>query len=208
MSNVRGFTLAEMLVVIAIVAIVGTILVTIFNNTLLGSNKSQILSAIKQNGQSVLENMDKTIRNADNLVCVSESPNNTIVVVQKGVYTRYRIVLPAGTTGTAPPSCIGGEKNGCIVWDNPIPQVTETTPLPFINRVCNPTDPMLLAQILTDTNPQSGVLLESGSFTLSKLAGFKDAVTIEFRLKPAARAPYAIAGQIDPVEFKTTIGLR
>ena len=186
----NGFTLVEILVAMAIMAIVGVILVLIFTNTLRGSSKSQILSVIKQNGQSVLENMDKTIRNSDNVVCVGTPTKNTVVVVKNGVYTRYRIV------------------DGYISVDNPTPGASETTPPPFINRVCNSNDPMPLARILTDTNTQTGVRVENGSFSLSTLPGFKTAVTIDFLLRAGVDANQSIAGQIDPIEFKTTIGLR
>lgn len=208
MKQNNGFTLVEILVTMAIVSIVGLILVTIFTNTLRGSTKSQILAVIKQNGQSVLENMDKTIRNSDNVVCKGTPTNNTIVVVKNGVYTRYRIVLSTDGVVTAPLSCVGSGKNGCIVVDNPTPSASETTPPPFINRVCGSSDPMSSAQILTDTNTQTGIKVESGSFNLSPLPGYKNAATIVFSLKAGVGARQSIAGQIDPVEFKTTIGLR
>lgn len=198
----RGFTLAEILVVIAITAIVGTILVLIFTNTLRGSAKAQILSAIKQNGQAVLENMDKTIRNADDVVCVSSNPPNTLVVVRDGVYTRYRIALSSDNAGSAPSACVGRlgiGKNGCIVWDNPTSQGTP-------QGMCD--DPMPSADILTDTDTKTGVSIVSGSFSSSKPAGYNAAVTVEFKLKPGAGAPAVITGQIDPVAFRTTIELR
>lgn len=192
----RGFTLAEILVVVAITAIVGTILVLIFTNTLRGSAKAQILSAIKQNGQAVLESMDKTIRNADDVICVSNPPN-TLVVVKENVYTRYRIVLSTDGVSTAPTSCTGSGKNGCIVQDNP--------PSPP-QGMCD--DSMPLANILTDSDTKTGVSVVSGSFSSSKLAGYNTAITVEFKLKPGAGAPAVITGQIDPVAFQTTIELR
>ncbi|MCL4366051.1 prepilin-type N-terminal cleavage/methylation domain-containing protein [Patescibacteria group bacterium] len=222
-----GFTIAEVLVVIAIIAIIGTIMVTTFSNTLRGSNKAQIISAIKQNGQSALENMDKNIRNADNLVCNSSSPScsglgDTVVVVQNGTYTRYRIALSSAVSGMAPASCIGTGANGCIIWDNPAKQIDantnnlETDPV-FIQRICGSTiingigagiDPMPLANILTDTNQQTGVSVIGGSFNCSNLAGFKTNVTLNFQLGPGSQAPAATSGQIDPVTFQTTVSLR
>ena len=46
----KGFTLIEMIVVVAVLIIMGAILSQIFSNTLRGSNKAQVLSSIKQNG--------------------------------------------------------------------------------------------------------------------------------------------------------------
>lgn len=209
MKTERGFTLAEVLVVMAIVAIVGTILVLIFTNTLRGSNKSQILSTMKQNGQAVLDNITGTIRSSDNVVCPPLGSSNTIVIVKDGIYSRYRIVLAGDQSGSAPPSCIGtGTANGCIILDNPTPSPSETGPQSFVARVCNAADPMPLAQILTDTNPLTGVSIGSGSFSISKPSGFKAIVTVNFILKPGVSVPQAIVSQIDPVTDQTTIELR
>ena len=209
-----GFTLVEILVVIAIVAIIGTIMAAVFINTLRGSNKSQILGSIKQNGQAVLENMDKTIRNSDDLICPTSGWSNTIVLLKNGVYTRYRIALPTDGTYTAPASCIGSGKNGCIVQDNPEKQLDpatgqEETDPAFIRRVCFPSNPIISGtNILTDTDAQSGVSIYSGFFNSSNLPGYKAAVTINFILKPGVGVPTIIAGQIDPVTFQTTVQLR
>lgn len=198
----NGFTIAEILVVIAIVAIVGTIMVAIFISTLRGSNKSQILAAIKQNGQAVLENMDKNIRGADNVICPkipsidTSAYGDTLVIEKAGTYTRFRITLPTSTA------------NGLIQQDSPVPPLP---PAPesdiqfFLDNVCM--DPLAGATTLTDTNTQSGVSA-NGLFTRSKLPGAKDNVTVEFTLSPGIRAPAAVAGQIDPVKFQTTVGLR
>ena len=199
----RGFTLVEILVVIGITAIIGTIMVAIFTNTLRGSNKSQILAIIKQNGQAVLENMDKTIRGEDNVVCPTSGSSNTLVIIQNGIYTRYRIVLPTDSTGSAPSSCIGTGKNGCIIWENLTLQATEVTP-----QLCNPTNLMSAAQVSTDTNTQLGVSVSSGSFSVSQPPGYKAAVTVNFELGAAVGLPPVSTSQIDPVVFQTTVQLR
>lgn len=196
----KGFTLTEILVVMAITAIVGTMLVVAFTNTLRGNNKAQILSVIKQNGQAILENMDKTIRNADNVVCplpdVLTSP--TLVVVKDGIHTRYRF----------------NNENHTIETDNPIQgtitgTTEEETNEQFIARVCSLSVPIVEVNYLTDTNPETGVLVgENPSFTRSRAPGYKDSITISFTLEPARNAPAVIRGQIDPVRFKTTVQLR
>ncbi len=203
-ENMAGLTLVETLVVIAVLALAGGLLLTVFTRTLRGGNKSQIIGVIKQNGQSVLELIDKTIRDSDNVVCVSTPSSNSLTVVQNGVYTRYRFV-PSNTV------------NGLIEQDNPtkqIDQVTgkEETETVFINRICADADPMPLPTILTDTNSQTGISVIANNsqpfVTRSKLSGFKDTVTIQFALKPGVGAPQSLAGQIDSVNFETTIQLR
>ena len=214
MMKKKGFTLVEMLVVIAVVAVVGVIITTIFIRSLRGSNKAQIISSIKQNGQLVLENIDKTIRNADNLVCISSNADNTVytmIVEKNGLYTRYRIAPPPNNT--VPDICL---VNGCIAYDNPTKETVEQTGKQetspeFVDRVCVVTANMKQATVLTDTNAQSGVQIKSGSFTepdKDKKAGFKRAVKINLVLVPGVQAPSAVVGQIDPVTFETTIQLR
>lgn len=208
-----GFTLVEILVVIAIVAIVGTILVTIFANTLRGSTKSQILAVIKQNGQAVLDDIDKTVRGADSLLCDPGS-SKTTVVEKNGVYTRYRILLQDDTVG--PSSCIGTGKNGCVIEDHPTRQRDETgvleTESAFKTTVCTDLDPMpragLQVDILTDTSEQSGVSVEDGSFNVSKPSGYKAELSLNLKLKAGAGVPPSVADQIDPVVFQTTVQLR
>lgn len=204
----KGLTLAEMLVVLAVLTIVGVLLLNIFTSTLRGNNKTQIVSAIKQNGQSVLEQMDKTVRNADN-VCVSPGLK-TLIVIKNGIYTRYRFFLASTTV------------NGSIQQDNPVKQTDpntgkeETDPV-FIDRVCSDVDPMSQITVLTDTNPQTGVSIEcidnncnppNEIFKNDSSSGFKDQVTIRFAVWPGVLAPQAVRGQIDPVTFQTTITLR
>lgn len=219
----KGLTLVELLVVMAVLAVVGIFILNIFTSTLRGTNKTQVLGVIKQNGQAVLETMDKTIRNSDNVVCpffLSPTDNtvssSTLVTVKDGIYTRYRFIPPnnlspaIGNCGTT-----GLEVNGCFMQDNPekrdigpSPSRQETEP-EFVNRICNVGSSMLSnAVFLTDTNTQTGVSVENGLFIRDRSSGFKDQVTIKFNLKPGEDAPASIRGQIDPVTFQTTINLR
>ena len=206
MIKKKGFTLVEMLVVISVLSVIGVLILIIFQRTLRGANKSQILSSIKQNGQAVLEMMDKTIRNAENVVCPAIPSGSTLasstglVIERAGQYTRYRFV--AATTSV----------NGQIKQDGPTKQKVgdrDETDTEFINRICNIADPLSSqALILTDTNLQTGVSLENGSFIRNRQFGFRDVVSIQFDLRPGQGAPQAVAGQIDPVTFQTTVQLR
>ena len=210
MNKSRGFTLVEILVVISLLSVFGILILTIFTRTLKGGNKSQIIGIIKQNGQSVLDSMDKTIRNSDGVVCpvvippATIAPSAQIVVVKNGTFTRFRFIAPVSTTA-----------NGLIQQDNPVKTnvagsnpLREETDAEFRNRVCNISDTMPQAAILTDTNLQAGVSVENGQFTRDRAAGFKDQVTIKFDLKPGLGVPQSAAGQIDAVSFQTTIQLR
>lgn len=205
MRTEQGFTITELLVVMVITAIIGTIMVAIFTNTLRGSNKSQILANIKQNGQAVLENMDKTIREADNVVCTgSIGDYDTLVVVNDGNYTRYRIIA-SGTDN-------GSVQQAFLI--QPPPPASKSDITEFLQGIC--TDEMIIdaisVQDLIDNNTQTGVSIGrvSGSefFTWDHVPGSKDSVTIKFQLGPPVGVPDIIRGQIDPVVFQTTVQLR
>lgn len=198
--NYYGSTLVEVMVVMAVMAIVGTMLVVVFTNTLRGNNKAQILAVIKQNGQAVLENMDKTIRGADNVICPDPSASSAIlVVVSNGIYTRYRFIF------SPEPSSIKLDYPTKTI----IEEVTETDE-EFRHRVCDSNSVIPVdAKDLTDTNLQTGVslLTDEASFRRDYF-GSKDSISVSFTLKPAVNAPAIVAGQIDPVAFTTTVQLR
>lgn len=195
MKDNRGFTLVEMLVVISMLSIVGVLLLTIFTRSLRGGNKAQIIETIKQNGQSVLETMDKTIRNSDRVVCIS-TPPVSLILEKDRIYTRYRFMNLTSTTA-----------NGSIQQDNPVKEEAEDEDR-FADRVCPVENSLENPVVLTDANLQSGTSVKSGSFTRMVSAGFKDQVTVKFELEPGVGAPQLVRGQIDPVSFQTTIQLR
>ncbi len=193
----KGFTLVEVLVSIAILSVIGVLIITIFSRALRGDNKAQITLAIKQNGQAILENLDKTIRSADQVVCVSSSNYKTIVLLKDGIYSRYRFV---DQTSSA---------NGLIRQDNPTRIAgTEDDVNIFINRICNAADPMPQAVILTDTNQVTGVSIQNGAFIRNKKAGYKDMITVKFDITQGTGVVGGASSGIDPVRFATTIELR
>lgn len=215
----RGFTLPELLVVIGVLSIIGALTLTIFVRSLRANNKTQILLAIKQNGQIAMDLMDKSIRDADNIVCVennslTEITRSTLVLEKKGSFTRYRIISFTSVPDVA---------NGYLIKDNPSPDGdNEIVPVPppagavgyttaFSDRVCAPNDvirPDYKPAFLTDTNPNTGQSVKSGAFTLKEQSGFKDFIVIDFTLGSGESAPPAIAGEITPVNFHTSVDLR
>lgn len=62
-----GFTLIELLVVIVVVIAIGMFVVSILISTLRGTNKTNALTVVRQNGNNAISQMSKTIRNAKSL---------------------------------------------------------------------------------------------------------------------------------------------
>jgi prepilin-type N-terminal cleavage/methylation domain-containing protein len=185
MISKRGFTLLEIVVVLGIMAIVGLFLTQIFFSTIRGSGKSQVTSAIKQNGQAAIEAMDKTIRGSDKVVEVCSSGNGMVIYKSKSetsLYTRF-VYQPATNT-----------QNGYIFQDN----ATD----------CAATEEATSLK-LTDTNTKTGVSIVSPGaiFSVNSLAGTGSLVTINFQVKPGVDVQ-SVYSDIDPVPLKTTIQLR
>lgn len=199
---IKGFTIIEILVVMAILALVGVLVLIIFTQALRGNNKAQVLSAIKKNGQTVLETMDKTIRDADNVVCVSNDSYTIVVADKTGAYIRFQF---------KPATAIS---NGLINEDNPIRPATESI-VDFANNVCN--ESPISSVPITDTGLQTGASIQTLSscnndtgylFNKNPQAGFKNIVTICFQVAPPVGVSSFLAGQIDAVPFSETIELR
>lgn len=222
----RGFTLIEIIVVIAIIAIMGVVLTEIFIRSLLGNEKAQAVANLKQNGQFALDEISKNIREADDAVCVNTTdaqriktglcarPPKTTVIAKNGIYTRYRFKAPEAHT------------NGQIQQDHPAPAIGESLGT-FFTRVCNDFDPLDIAatSTLTDTDPRTGVSVvyytddsqlcypadsrpTDSWFNNYKPVGFKALVTINFALETAVDASVDLKSKIDPVIFKTAIEVR
>lgn len=91
----RGFTLLEMLVSIAIVAIVSIILSQVFISTLRTNTKTELLKDIKQNGELTFETMVRAVQNADDVIC---SDSKTLVVTDTSGNTTFTCGLNGSIT--------------------------------------------------------------------------------------------------------------
>lgn len=60
----RGFTLVELLVVLGLLSVTVGSALLFLTSVLRGSNQSSVISEVKQNGQSVLDSLDRQIRDA------------------------------------------------------------------------------------------------------------------------------------------------
>lgn len=90
----KGFTLIEVMVVIAVLGVIGIVLSDLLTRAFSGSDKTRLLARVKNNGQSALNIIDQTIRGSDVVVCPAygvSDPNNSLVVRGKdGAYVRFR----------------------------------------------------------------------------------------------------------------------
>lgn len=180
-KNFNGFTLVEILVVISILTVMGVILTEIFFRSVRGNAKAEMISRIKQNGQTALETIDKTLRSADGIVCTN-ADSSAILFVKSGVYTRYRYNSATSSV------------NGSLSIDYP---TSGDCSAPTINQAS-----------LTDGVSVSATAGTNGVFTRAKQAGVKDIITISFDIASPIGLPAYLKDQIDPSSFQTTVELR
>lgn len=185
----RGFTLVEILVVISILTVMGVILTEIFFRSIRGSAKAEMTSRIKQNGQTALETIDKTLRSADGIICTN-TDSSVVLFVKSGVYTRY-------TYNVATPTI-----NGSL-----------STDYPNSGDCAAPTVSQTYLTDVGSNDPKTGVSVSAtagtnGVFTRAKQAGVKDIITISFDIGVPIGLPAYLKQQIDPSSFQTTVGLR
>lgn len=85
MKNQKGFTLIEMLVVIAIITIIGTISTQIILSLIRSNNKTNIQNEVRQNGAFVIDYLERDIRSASSVVVPSATllqltqPDGTVI---------------------------------------------------------------------------------------------------------------------------------
>lgn len=197
-----GFTIIEALIGITIVALIGAIIVDVLSRSFTSTNKSQLISIIKQNGQSTINLMDQTFREAQNVVCVGSlpgnDPNTTLTIVKGGEFYRFTFAKETASL------------NGKVVFDKlNVTDLNTQAAFYCTNTVVASRFSIASTQDLTDANTTSGVSLKSGSrFDWTQSAGSRDYVSVTFGLGPPIGAGQNYSSQFGTVEFKTTAQLR
>lgn len=193
-----GFTLIEILVVISVLTVVGVVLTEVFFRSIRGGNKAEAVAILKQNGQESIDIMDKNIRNSKDVICPPLPPSITkkdsdvlAIIGQDGTITRYRL------------------SDQKLLEDHP-KAAAGITQEQFVLNLCSNLSLEGTEQVaLTDINKITVYKPEgSNIFIRSRQSGYRDVVTVSFRLKPGAGIPKAVGNQIDPIPFTTTVQLR
>lgn len=190
-----GYTLIEFLIVIAILSLsVGSILLFL-TSTLKGANQVNVTAEVKQNGQSVLDNLQTQIR--------SSTKAEVFDVTQLPILGVSGLFLTLSTGDHLNVVCfnanVAGTSNGYI-------GVAKGSSISLPNGTASE------YQILTNTNPVSGVDIVctsnsgpgSGSFQVN---ANNNLVIIDFIANQGKQAP-SRADYLANAQFKTTIGLR
>lgn len=212
-KNNQGFTLLEILLAAVALGIIGIVLSDTLARSFRSSDKIELISNIKQNGQNAMNTLDSTIRNSQSVVCIGDYPAGStkkVIVVEKSRtdtsntgFTRFRIVTEDNA---------GAGKNGYIIKESP----SLADPNSLLDRaaLCDPVNPLpspLDSFSLTNRDLQTGVSVKSGDFTLIQNPdNSKPTVIINFNLGSAANAGNKAEENLEDnsITFKTTVILR
>lgn len=174
----------EILIVLSILSILSVIFIQIFFRSLRGSSKAQILGIVKQNGQSALDTIDKTIRTADKVICpVANQASDTLVLLKDADFIRFRFNTPR----------INPLSNGFISRDNE-GDCTSSLALNYTS--------------LTNTHTTNGASVLSGTFVVNSKQGYSDLVAVSFQIGPGVAIPKTLTETIDPIKMNTSVSLR
>lgn len=206
-SRILGFTVIEVLIGVAISTTIALVLTTVLSQTLQGGNKSDLLSIVKQDGQTALTTIETSVRDSDGLACIyndtSVSPRaDAIVVETNGTFTRFRFYDPV-TTGT--PS------NGYLVEDEiPSTWINSIPPDSGYSSLCQDSGPYGVdspnAVKITDLDKVTGISIANAQFS-NPSPGL---VGIKFDGLPGVSAGTGIENEIgsNGIHFETTVEIR
>ncbi|HWY79696.1 MAG TPA: type II secretion system protein [Candidatus Sulfotelmatobacter sp.] len=160
----KGFTLLELLTVIGILSVIGTIAVSVISITLRGAKKTDLLESARQNGDAALSQMVKGIRYASSLnspaVCIPTASVSAITITSLTDYAQTTF------------SCTGGSiaSNSAPLLDTT--SITVSSCFFTCSQATNNDPPTILIQFTL--SPKN-----SGSFTETKFQlPFQSSVTM------------------------------
>lgn len=227
----QGFTLIELIVVISITVLLGIIFISILTQSFRGQNKSKLINQVKQNGQTVMDELANNIRQAEKVICVGKksgstvddtivlyngknfsrfrfNPPKTSAPLKNGYFTREDFVLTECQGNENCAECLKGINNE----DCPV-----AAPNPY-DYLCVFTPELGTKNSMTDQDTFNGVSIKYDNisdidqpiFLRSFQPGFKDLVTISFRALQGVSLGQTyenIIGQ-NGILFTTTVQLR
>ena len=182
-----GFTLIEFLVVIGLLALVVGSSLLFLTSILKGSNQANVTAEVKQNGQVVLDSLERQIRNATDAQKIA---TNTVKLIRQGQDPLYIKCIPS----------MGSSSNG---WIGTVVSTTNPASDAVYMSITNRDD--LIAGVDVQCNlapPYSFDVIPSSSGTASP-----PIVLVSFVVNQGVQAP-SREDFFANVEFRTTISLR
>lgn len=184
-----GFTLIEFLVVIGILALVVGSITLFLTAVLRGTNQANITAEVKQNGQAVLDSLERQIRGA---VGAESIDSNHLKIIREGAEPMHIKCLSKNANQNGRIGTAVVPAGSPVDYDPPISNyisVSNDDPVSGVN--------------IEDSNCNFSVIPSNFSNSLNAPA----VVSISFVATQAINAPQRVDFQAQ-AQFKTTISLR
>lgn len=83
LKSLEGFTLIEFVVVLGILGFIVTSTVLFLNSVLRGANQTNITQEVKQNGQAIMDSLDKQVRGSVSVQGIGAGPDYTAIMLTR-----------------------------------------------------------------------------------------------------------------------------
>lgn len=152
LSSQKGYTLVELLTVIGILSVISVIVLAVLFITLRGTQKSDALEIVRQNGDTALSQMVKDIRYAKNL----DTPMTCVPATTVSSVTISSLTDNGRTTYSCTGTTIAS--NSASLFDT---NAVTTTSCSFVCRQQRPSDPPTITIQYSLSAKQTGNLTET-----------------------------------------------
>lgn len=152
---VPGFTLIEFLLVLGILTITIGSTLLFLTSILRGSNQGNVVSEVKQNGQSVLDSMDRQIRNAKtaDTVAVPGAASTVRLTLSNGLFLFISCANRLGTTSNGWIGTLGPQASGVTPGSvNSFAPMTNRDTVAGVDIVCDAAGTFQVTSSSTTTN--------------------------------------------------------
>lgn len=138
---IYGFSLVELLVVISVFAVLGTVAANSVMSTLKNTRKTDSQITVRENLNYTLSVIERQIRGAQSIVpCPNTSTNSLVYTDQAGVSTNFSCVFPSGDGYVASGSSRLTSENLQVVSCNFSCTHTDTNKPPLVKVVITAED--------------------------------------------------------------------
>lgn len=204
-----GFTLMELLIVIAIMGLLGLVFTDTILQSLRGQTKVKVINQVKQNGQLILDSLANEARSANSIICLGDtSPPDgildTVAFKKDETLKRFRFYPPQEAV----------KVNGYIArYDFTKDAIADGFSL---NEICTDANfGKLQESRMSDGDPVNGVSLDAAGsdhiFSRSTpKPGFGDVVKIRFSANSGVSIGQSVESRVEEggVVFETSVQIR
>lgn len=191
-GKVRGFTLIELLVVLGILAATVGAALLFLTSVLRGTNQANVTAEVKQNGQVVLDSLERQIRGALDARLLSG--------VEIPIGSSNALVVTGATGGFLYVACFSSVTGSANGWIGTVVSSSVTAPSAGLYQTLTNRDDITGVDVVCDSSTFSVIAASAGSLN-------SPIVRVSFMVNQGVKAP-SRQDFLANAKFETTISLR